>query len=67
MNIEIRRKAIAQNIRNWAMAFSINIKGRRAGRLRPTYEKENIKIIFVLYYFYGFSIFDKYVQIMLKL
>ncbi len=21
MNIEIRRKAIAQNIRNWAMAF----------------------------------------------
>ena len=47
--------------------FSINIKGRRAGRLRPTYEKENIKIIFVLYYFYGFSIFDKCVQIMLKL
>ena len=35
--------------------------------MRPTYEKENIKIIFVLYYFYGFSIFDKYVQIMLKL
>ena len=49
MNIEIKRKAIAQN------------------RLRPTYEKENIKIIFVLYYFYGFSIFDKCVQIMLKL
>ena len=35
--------------------------------MRPTYEKENIKIIFVLYYFYGFSIFDKCVQIMLKL
>ena len=29
--------------------------------------KENIKIIFVLYYFYDFSIFDKCVQIMLKL
>ena len=35
--------------------------------LRPTYEKENIKIMFVLYYFYDISIFHKYVQIMLEL
>ena len=29
--------------------------------------KENIKIMFVLYYFYDISIFHKYVQIMLEL
>ena len=48
------------------MAFSINIKGRRADPVGPTYEKENIKII-CSYYFYGFSISVKYVEIMFKL
>ena len=50
-----------------AVVFSINIKGRRAGSYEPTYEKENIKIMFDLNYFYDISIFPKYVQIMFNL